>query len=255
MQPNSNPKKQNKMAKINGLFGAMTGKLADVVMSVSRGQQVVRKYQPNVANPSTSLQVAQRAKMKLASQLAAALDLELKPYGRNGLVSSRNLFIRDLFSRNAISFADGKAVVDRTQIRLTSSRKEILTSVSAEATSGGATITGSVVPDYRDSIMGIRVVAISPRTVTRDDLDIAVIASETVVPSNGSFSVSMVFNKTYATTIVVYAYYPESEAAVIAYQNLVASGETTEVSLEVIRKTLASGLGYSTSYNMTVAAA
>ena len=40
------------------------------MLAVSNGQQIVREYQPNVANPRTSLQKAQRAKVVLAGKIS-----------------------------------------------------------------------------------------------------------------------------------------------------------------------------------------
>lgn len=106
------------MAKIFGLFGTMTGKVADVVMVVRNGVQVVRKYQPVVSNPSTQAQVAARARLKLMSQLAAVMG----PYiaiRREGIVSSRNLFIKANYPLS--SFADSMADISLESVQLTSS--------------------------------------------------------------------------------------------------------------------------------------
>lgn len=79
--------------KLNGLLGTGSGKLGTSVFTTVKGTQIVRQYQPTVANPSTNLQVAQRSKFKLVSQLAATMaDVIAMP--RIGLSSSRNLFIK-----------------------------------------------------------------------------------------------------------------------------------------------------------------
>lgn len=104
------------MAKIYGLFGAMTGKLADTVMAVRNGEQLARKYQPIVYNPSTPAQVAQRAKMKMLSQLSAVLGPVIA-FRRSGSVSARNLFTKKNFSK--VSFADDEASIQLSQIDLT----------------------------------------------------------------------------------------------------------------------------------------
>lgn len=106
------------MAKIYGLFGAMTGKLADTVMSVRNGEQIGRKYQPVVFNPSTTAQVAQRAKMKLMSQLSAVMAPVIA-IPRRGAVSSRNLFTKLNFPFT--SYADDKANITLEAVQLTSS--------------------------------------------------------------------------------------------------------------------------------------
>lgn len=240
------------MAKIYGLFGAMTGRVADVVMAVNRGQQVVRKYQPVVANPSTSAQVGQRAKMKLASQLAATLAPELGGFKRDGAVSSRNLFIKDLFNRSALTYTNMVANVNLDDIALTTSRVSPLINVTVTGNQTGATVQGTITPDYEGKIMGIRIVVVAPRLVSRDEHEVAIIRAMTAVPEGLNFSVEVPFGRSFPANVLIYAYWPESEAAVTRYMSMVASGTTPEVSLEVIRREVASGLEYSITTNRSV---
>lgn len=104
------------MAKIYGLFGSMQGKIADTVMVVRNGEQIVRKYQPMVSNPSTPAQVAQRAKLKLMSQLATIMAPSLG-FRRKGNVSARNLFTK----ANIVNatFLQDNADIDLTSVKLT----------------------------------------------------------------------------------------------------------------------------------------
>lgn len=104
------------MAKIYGLFGAMSGKVADVVMSVRNGQQIVRKYQPVVKNPQTENQYTTRARFKLLSQLSAVMALVIA-IPRKGGVSSRNLFTKINFKNT--SFANSAATINFLDVQLT----------------------------------------------------------------------------------------------------------------------------------------
>lgn len=106
------------MAKIYGLFGAMTGKVADVVMVVRNGEQIARKYQPVVTNPSTTAQVAVRARLKLMSQLAAVMAPVIA-IAREGAVSSRNLFVKGNYPLS--SFSNLQADIELPQVQLTKS--------------------------------------------------------------------------------------------------------------------------------------
>lgn len=106
------------MAKVYGLFGSMTGKLADVVMSVRNGVQVARKYQPVVYNPSTIAQVSARARLKLMSQLSA-IYMPVVAIRRQGNVSSRNLFVKKNY--HMATYADNTASVQFSGIKLTDS--------------------------------------------------------------------------------------------------------------------------------------
>ena len=79
--------------KLNGLLGTGSGKLGTSVFTTVKGVQIVRQHQPTVTNPSTNLQVAQRSRFKLVSQIAASMaGVIVIP--RIGLTSSRNLFIK-----------------------------------------------------------------------------------------------------------------------------------------------------------------
>lgn len=106
------------MAKIYGLFGSMTGKLADVVMSVRNGVQVARKYQPIVTNPQSPAQVAVRAKLKMLSQLSAAYA-PIIAIRRQGSASARNIFTRLNFPFT--DFDGQKAIIPLADVLLTSS--------------------------------------------------------------------------------------------------------------------------------------
>jgi len=103
--------------KLNGLMGKGSGKLGSSVFAISGGEQIVRQYNPVVSNPQTDAQVEQRAKLKLMSQVAAALAPAIM-IKKQGLKSARNLFIQKNFG--LVSFADGKAEIELAPIQLTS---------------------------------------------------------------------------------------------------------------------------------------
>lgn len=104
--------------KLHGIGGVGTGKLGSMVYSVRNGQQIVRQYNPIVANPSTTAQVEARSKMKLMSQLAAIVAPVIA-INAEGLKSKRNLFI----SRNypLASYEEKTAQIDMAGVQLTKS--------------------------------------------------------------------------------------------------------------------------------------
>lgn len=104
--------------KLHGIGGVGTGKLGSMVYSVRNGQQIVRQYNPIVANPSTAAQVEARSKMKLMSQLAAIVAPVIA-INSEGLKSKRNLFI----SRNypLAGYEDNTAQIDMAGVQLTKS--------------------------------------------------------------------------------------------------------------------------------------
>lgn len=96
----------------------MTGKLADSVMTVRNGVQIARKYQPVVNNPQTPAQLAARAKMKLLSQLSAAVAPVIA-MPKQGPVSSRNLFTKKNYEFT--QYDGSQAVIPMADILLTNS--------------------------------------------------------------------------------------------------------------------------------------
>lgn len=81
------------MAKIFGIAGDVSGKIANQVYAVVKGVNIVRKYNPQPANPQTNLQVESRAKLKLLSQLSAAIKRAIAMQAK-GLQSVRNVFTK-----------------------------------------------------------------------------------------------------------------------------------------------------------------
>lgn len=102
--------------KLNGLLGTGSGKLGSSVFAVAAGTQIVREYVAQVANPSTPAQVNQRAKMKLMTQVSAALaNVIVIP--KEGLVSSRNKFVSNNFP--SVSATAGVATVNLPELQIT----------------------------------------------------------------------------------------------------------------------------------------
>lgn len=102
--------------KLSGISGTGSGKLGNMVFATVNGQQVVRQYQPNVTNPNTVSQSNSRAKLKLLSQLSAALG-DVIAIPRSGMQSSRNRFIKRNYG---LAFANnGEAQLSYENIQLT----------------------------------------------------------------------------------------------------------------------------------------
>ena len=104
------------MARINSILGKINGKVGNMVFASTGGEVIAREYNPNVSNPSTSAQVDQRAKLKLLSQIAAALAPVIV-IPKEGLKSSRNLFIKKNFS--SVDAEGGIAQVTYENLQIT----------------------------------------------------------------------------------------------------------------------------------------
>lgn len=221
LHPNSNPKNVIVMAKIYGLFGSMTGKLADTVMTVRYGEQLVRKHQPVVYNPNTEGQVAQRAKMKMMSQLSAVMAPVIA-IRREGSVSSRNLFVK--YNFKSASFTDGVANIQLADIKLT---KSVVSLPRLTASLAGSDLTvalSSAVTDIN------RVVY----CVFRKEADntIRLVASQ-VVTTPGTVATFSTTFAVFTDPHIVYAYgvRDNTEAARVVFGDLQAPSAETVAKL------------------------
>ena len=104
------------MGKVTSLYGKTMGKIGSIVFSTSGGFTIAREYNPHVANPNTPAQVNQRARMKLMSQLSAALSPVIA-MTKEGLVSKRNKFTSRNF--DACYVSNGYAQITYENVQLT----------------------------------------------------------------------------------------------------------------------------------------
>lgn len=104
------------MGKVTSLYGKTTGKIGSIVFATSGGETIAREYNPHVANPNTQAQVNQRARMKLMSQLSAALAPVLVMQ-KEGLVSRRNKFVSKNF--DACYALNGEAQITYENVQIT----------------------------------------------------------------------------------------------------------------------------------------
>lgn len=120
--------------KLKGILGKGTGKLGNAVFAVSGGEQIMREYNPHVSNPNTDAQVAQRAKLKLMSQLGAALDPAIA-FKKSGLVSARNQFVSA--NIGLCTFENNEARCDMYGLQFTPGKADIPYPESTGATEQG----------------------------------------------------------------------------------------------------------------------
>lgn len=117
------------MAKNVGLIGSLQGKLGNAVFYVSNGVQVSRVYQPVVANPNTSLQIAQRAKMALAGRLSKITPIvALAGLGGDNKRIRRGEFVKELI--RASTYSNNKAAVSFANLSLSHGGLQLLTTQS-----------------------------------------------------------------------------------------------------------------------------
>lgn len=215
--------------KLTGITGTGTGKLGSSVFAVNSGVQIVRQYQPVVSNPSTDAQVEQRAKLKLASQLARDLKLSIA-IPRKGLVTSRNAFMSKNFP--SIGWATDKATVNLQLIQLTESTTSFgsITSATLNLDRGSIDLAmQGFSPDYWE---GIIVSVYRPNA--DNSLSFVAEFNEKAASgfSAGVFHVYDTNGVAQANDIIyVYAYAPTSADARAKYENMVVNEGVTLATL------------------------
>lgn len=227
--------------KLKGIFGKGSGKLGSSVWGVSGGVQVVREYNPEVTNPQTEAQTAQRAKFKLLTQLAAAMSGQIA-FRKSGLTSARNFFVS--YNSKNTEFIDQEANVNLKNISLTGGSIEL---GSVTATRGENNVINVSLSDGAPANVS-RVVYVAYKQTENDKL---IFIEEKVVSEAGQ-------GRTFATTInadesglVVYAYgiIETSVKATVALSDYQASIEDRNAVVMVLR-TLST-----TDYQLTATAA
>ncbi len=182
--------------KLNGIAGTGNGKLGSMVFKTVAGEQVVSQYQPRVANPSTAAQVDQRSKMKLMSQVAAALAPVIA-IPRNGLKSSRNLFIQRNF--DFASANEGVAQVTYENLQLTSGNAG-LAAITAERSQANGVVV-KLAEDSRNAVN--RVVYILYEKTSQQKLQFVDSVIATNPGDDGKFQASLQYTD---GDIVLFAY-------------------------------------------------
>ena len=122
------------MGKVTSLYGKTTGKIGSIVFSTSGGETIAREYNPHVANPNTQAQVNQRARMKLMSQLSAALSPVIAMQ-KEGLVSKRNKFVSKNF--DACYALNGEAQITYENVQITEGNTALPALIAEGGVEGG----------------------------------------------------------------------------------------------------------------------
>lgn len=148
------------MAKlIGGVLSKGSGRLGGHVLAISNGQQIIREYNPNVANPRTSLQRMQRAKMVLAGKMSAITPndaiIGMAPNKRD----RRSEYVRRIIRIAQVTETAGEYVASLPWANLDFSVGLVRTDVSAVITSWTAAglMTNVTFGDDVDAVMVVAV--------------------------------------------------------------------------------------------------
>ena len=135
------------MARIVSIF-QFTGRAGSAVgMKGKGGKILLRQYQPTVANPRTQAQMSQRAKIKLASQVAGMLG----EVGRTALIANglrkteRGQLVKTLLQSIKVSADGTKASLgyDLNLVGNPSYKRSVSVTVTSESSAYVATFSGA----------------------------------------------------------------------------------------------------------------
>lgn len=100
------------MSKGSMFWSQATGKVGDIVLSINKGQVITRKYQKNVANPRSKMQMEQRARFASAVSIYKRAYANLFKYAfedKKLTESDYNAFMRNNVSK-------GIAILTKAQV-------------------------------------------------------------------------------------------------------------------------------------------
>ena len=182
--------------KLQGVIGKGSGKLGNTVWAVNSGVQIMREYVKEVRNPNTALQVAQRARLKLGSQLAATFA-SVSLFPKEGLRTSRNVFMK---KNMPVIFADDtRAYVHYEDIQLTSSNLAFPSVMASYV--GGVAVHVALSSDISASVS--RVCYIVYAKAENEKLMLLGSHIVTEASADGTFPVDLPFS---SAELVIYAY-------------------------------------------------
>lgn len=233
------------MAKIFGLQGAITGKLANTVFAIRYGEQLARAYQPVVHNPKSEAQAINRAKLKLISQLSAVLAPVIA-IRRIGSKSPRNLFTKENFP--LVGYTDSVASINLNRVQLTQSVVG-LPAFSADRTSGtgiAVALSGDASNDFD------RVVYVVIAKQGDEKLRLIGSTMATEAGTNGTFPAVLPYSD---NAVVVYAYgiRANSDYARTVFGNLTAAAAEEVAKLIVTRALTENDVTLSETLGLTMA--
>lgn len=200
------------MGKVTSLYGKTTGKIGSIVFSTSGGETIAREYNPNVSNPNTMAQINQRARLKLMSQLSAALAPVIA-IPKKGLVSARNQFTKMNFDKSMAN--NGVAQITYENVQLTNGNLGLPTIEATRAQGSGISI--NLAEDASSAVS--RVVYILYRKSSEQRLQFVASVIAESAGGSGNFPATLPYTE---GDIVLYAYgmRDTSESASAKYGNM-----------------------------------
>lgn len=232
------------MARVFGIQGNVTGKIANTVYAVVKGVNVARAYNPEPANPQTPPQIESRAKLKLLSQMAKQLApvIGFRP---QGIVSARNLFTKANYEK--VSYDNNVANLELEDVDLTGG----VVSLGHLYTSLAEGTLGATIPD---AATGVKSVVFGAVAVTGQGA-IHVFPTQIVMESSsnpGSFHADFEIGEYENLNVFAYGIRFNSDSEFAKYEQMLVSA-AGNASVQVLRRLDPSSTTLTETLHATVA--
>lgn len=232
------------MAILKGIQGKRSGRIGELVYSVYRGVQIEKSAPAQVTNPQTAKQVAQRARMKLMTQLAAAMACAIA-FKAEGTISARNKFVSANFPQSYYSGTSAAIILENVQL---ADGKVGLPAVSANRADTSKLVV-SLVDSPSESIVAVTYAIF--RKTDEGNLELFALTTEDNAGDEGTFAHEFRYTDA-EITIYAFGIMATSGASKAVYYDLaVAAGNDTASLLNAINLQ-SSGLRYSVTRGTTL---
>lgn len=211
------------MAKTIGIVGGFVGKLGNTIGYNRQGQQLMRVYQPNVANPDTLRQRVSRETFRIAAELSRQAGLApLIGFNKRRPTFERQAMTGLAVSKKAVSVTADKdgnltSTVDYATLQMAEGSLPSIRSIGAPtSTAGQVTVNlqeGSIPPDafYIDGVTPMNVLVFLA-VLNREAGTIVAVAKTLTSPDSmqaGAMNISVPQSWS-GERVHVYAFYKQS---------------------------------------------
>lgn len=159
------------MGKSVNIIGTIRGKVGSVVFSKGpKGETLMRSYQPQVANPRTMPQLAQRAKVVMVGKLSKLIPIEaLSGLGMGGRLGNRSAFNSNCLKKAVAIWQQGQYTASVLPDDLIfSSGAAIMGATIGAVTLGASQVNVAISNPVNDGRHGGRFIAVVMQSVAGD---------------------------------------------------------------------------------------
>ncbi len=204
------------MGKSQNVIGTIRGKVGSVVFSKGpKGETLMRSYQPQVANPRTMPQLAQRAKVSMAGKLSKLIPIDaLSGLGMGSRLANRSEFNSNCLRKAVAIWQGGQYTASVLPGQLVFSKGV----ASLGATIGAVTVAANKVTVALSNVNddgnhGVRLIAVVMQNVQGDAYKTASFADFIFAEGQTAAEINLPVTLVNGDVVLVYACPMELDSA------------------------------------------